>query len=50
MNEYRLTLTHDNGKIKIRTWATDEESAINNVMKAENCPRCAIIKVKQISL
>ena len=44
--EYRFILTHDNGKIKIRTVATSLESAILIICKAENCPESALKEIK----
>ena len=34
-------------EIKIRTWASDEQAAIQNVMAFENCPRTAILSIKE---
>jgi len=44
--EYRFILTHDNGKIKIKTVATSLESAIFMICKAENCPESALKEIK----
>jgi len=46
MTKYTVTVAHDKGKTKIATWAENEQSAIEQVMKAENCPRSAIVSVK----
>lgn len=46
MTKYVATLQHDNGKTKLHVTATDEATAIDMIMKAEGCPRCAIIAIK----
>ena len=43
---YSATLSHDNGSTEIKVYATDIESAIQIIMKAEKCPRTAISNVK----
>jgi hypothetical protein len=43
--KFSLELKHDNGKFKVITVATDEESAIDLVMRNENCPRSAIVSI-----
>jgi len=45
MNNYKLTVKHDNGKVTFKTSASDEQAARKIVCNAENCPDCAIIKV-----
>jgi hypothetical protein len=45
MKKYILTVKHDNGRIKLSTWAISEKSAKDIVCKAESCPEDAIIKV-----
>jgi hypothetical protein len=46
---YRATLKHDKGKVKLRvTSLSGEEGAIEMIMAVENCPRCAIIKIKEL--
>lgn len=46
---YRALLAHDIGKSWIKVVSlTGEATAINMVMAAENCPRCAIIKISEI--
>lgn len=45
MKKYRLTLKHDNGIVKIQTFATDESQAIEKVCNTENCPKNAVVKV-----
>ena len=46
VKEYRFILTHDNGKIKVKTAATSLESAILMICKAENCPESALKEIK----
>lgn len=45
MNHYTLTLKSDNGKHKLGVVARNYQSAIAQVMNAENCPESAIIKI-----
>jgi hypothetical protein len=47
VDEYNLKVKHDNGTVNIKTTASSEEAAIGNVMKAENCPRGAILSVSK---
>ena len=48
VNQYILTVKHDDGTVRIRTAASSEEAAIQNVMNAEGCPRQAIKGVKKM--
>ena len=48
MNRYRLTLTHDTGKVRITTAASSEEAAIDIVLKAEGAPRRAIVEIEKL--
>jgi hypothetical protein len=43
--KFSLELKHDNGKFKVITVATDEESAIEMVLKHEGCPRSSILSI-----
>jgi len=45
MKTYKLTLKHDNGKVNLIVKAETAEQAKQLVMKAENCPPSAIIKI-----
>ena len=45
---YQATIKHDNGKVKIRTAATDKETAIKIICNAEGCPERAIIKIVEL--
>jgi ribosomal protein L37AE/L43A len=47
--KYRVTVKHDNGKIRLTVPATSEEKAKKIVMDYENCPECAIVKVERIT-
>lgn len=42
---YVVTVKHDNGLSKIGTCSTSKDRAIELVMKAEGCPKRAIVKV-----
>lgn len=46
---YRITTQHDRGKANFKVVAPDKESAIEMVMGAECCPRCAIVKIENLS-
>ena len=46
---YSATLSHDNGSTEIKVYATDIESAIQSIIKAEKCPRTAISNVKLVN-
>ena len=46
---YSATLSHDNGSTEIKVYATDIESAIQSIIKAEKCPRTAISDVKLVN-
>ena len=46
---YSATLSHDNGSTEIKVYATDIESAIQSIMKAEKCPRTAISDLKLVN-
>jgi len=41
-SQYKIQATHDKGKTTFLVIALTEDSAIEQVMKAENCPRCAL--------
>ena len=45
MNTFIVTVEHDNGTINIRVTATNKEFAKSKIMKVENCPESAIVKV-----
>ena len=42
MQYYIAKLSHDNGKTYLKTVAKDDETAIQNIMAAEHCPKSAI--------
>ena len=46
---YSATLSHDNGSTEIKVYATDYQSAIQSIMKAEKCPRTAISDLKLVN-
>ena len=46
---YSATLSHDKGSTEIKVYATDIESAIQSIIKAEKCPRIAISNVKLVN-
>lgn len=45
VDKFIVKVKHDNGIIKIETTASDEEAAKEKVMKAEDCPKSAIVSV-----
>lgn len=46
MKTYCVTVKHDNGKCRISLMAQNEDAAKRMIMKAENCPECAIQKIE----
>lgn len=42
---FKFKLKHDNGTKTVKTYAINEESAINNIIQFESCPRHAITKL-----
>jgi type III secretory pathway lipoprotein EscJ len=46
MTRYVAVLQHDKGKVRLHVTATDEATAIDMLMKAEGCPRNAILSIK----
>ncbi len=49
MNQYLITTQHDHGRRTIQTSANSTGAAIRIVMAAEGCPRCAIIRTRNIT-
>ena len=50
VKQFRITSKHDKGYFTMTLFGhTSEESAINTFMDIEKCPRCAIIKVEDLS-
>jgi len=47
MKTYKLTLKHDHGKVRITVKAENEQKAKELVMKSENCPERAIVKIQE---
>ena len=47
VEQYVVTVKHDKGTKRIKTGASSEDAAKTNIMKAENCPTSAIIKVEK---
>ena len=43
-NQYKVTVRHDNGIIRIVTRAESFRAAIDRIMHAENCTRSAILR------
>ena len=43
---YRVTVKHDAGTVHIRTPDTSRRGAIETVMRAEGCPRNAVVAAK----
>lgn len=48
VNEYSVTVKHDNGTKTIKTTGSSEDAAKKKVMAAENCPANAITSIKLI--
>lgn len=46
--KYVVSLKHDNGTVNIKTVATSEKTAKENVLNAENAPASAVISVKEV--
>lgn len=42
-----VCLRHDKGKIKIATWASDTDKAMEIVCNAEKAPKSAVLWVKK---
>lgn len=47
METFIFTLRHDTGKFRLTVYASNMNAAFDQVMKAEGCPRSAILKVTQ---
>lgn len=47
--KYKVTVKHDNGKVKLITVARSAHSAIEMICNAENCPKSAIVKFYRYS-
>jgi len=47
MEQFIVTVKHDNGTTKIKTSGSSEDEAKQKVMKAENCPVSAIVNVEK---
>lgn len=45
---FKVTTKHDNGKAVFRIMRQNKEQAIESVMSIENCPRCAIVSVREL--
>lgn len=43
MPYYNVRLQSDSGIVRIKTFAKDRDTAIENVMAAEGCPRGAVL-------
>lgn len=49
LKTYIATLSHDNGKAKIRIVSlSGKKGAISQIMAAESCPASAILKLKKV--
>jgi hypothetical protein len=46
VNRYRITLTHDAGRVRITTTASSIAAAIHIVLTAERAPESAIVKIE----
>jgi len=45
---FKATLSHDKGKVNITVCADSEDSVIQQIMKAENCPVNSFLKIKKL--
>ena len=43
--KFTITLRHDQGEIKIATWASTKEQAIAQVLDAEGAPESAVVGI-----
>jgi hypothetical protein len=51
MKDYSAILQHDHGRLRMLVpFTTGEEAAIKQIMAAENCPRCAILSIKEAAV
>jgi len=50
MKTFVFKATHDQGIIKLRATATNEEQAVKIICNAENCPPAALKLIKVINL
>lgn len=48
MKTYLVIIAHDKGVMRLKVTAGNKQRAILLVMKAENCPSHAILKVSKI--
>lgn len=48
MKKYTAKLKHDNSMVNLIVTARNKMAAIIQVMKAERCPMCAIVEIKEI--
>ena len=48
VNQYIVSMQHDDGVIRIQTAATSKEAAAVIVCKAEHAPRRSVISIKRI--
>jgi hypothetical protein len=49
MRYYRVTIKHDTGKDRIKVLAHDIEQAITMIIKGTQCPRSAIVSIKEVN-
>jgi len=47
MKQFIVTVKNDDGNLKFRVIASNEDEAKKQVCKIENCPESAIIKVRR---
>lgn len=48
-NNYRITVKHDHGRIRIKTAASSADAAKKIVMDAEGCPERSITKIEELA-
>ena len=48
MKQYIVTVKHDNGKTRIKTYARNAKTAKSLVIGFENCPESAVISCERV--
>lgn len=49
MKQFIVTVTHDKGNDMIEVTAASEDAARLMILRAEGCPKSAVIKVKELT-
>ena len=48
MFKFQITMKHDQGEVKITTWASSIQGAVQQVLTAERAPERAIINIRRM--